>query len=140
MKYLFLALLYFFTANAMAAELKTTADAKSLATDIMNFMAKGEVKNGLQLAKPHMNLSDENFAKIVQSFEKQQPALVKKFGKTLAVEFINEVVAGQSFMKIIFAQKFEKHAKRWIFYFYKPEEIWSLNTFTTDDKIQKLFE
>lgn len=140
MKYLFTVLLFFFSSQTMATELKTADDARSLANNIMKLVAKGEIKNGLLLAKPYMNVSDSNFTKIIDTFEKKQPTMLEKSGKAIGVEFISDIIAGKSFMKITFAQKFEKHARRWVFYFYKPETSWQLNTFTADDKIQMLFE
>ena len=64
----------------------------------------------------------------------------QRFGKVIGSEFILERSAGESLLKIVQIQKFEKHAMRWTFLFYSADGQWVLNACTFDDKIQTVFE
>lgn len=125
--------------NVSAAKLPNIDKAKKLASDVMALVAKGKTDKGLELTKPYLIIPESEFNVMVEQLKMQQPMIDQRFGQTIGVELINEELVGESFLKITYAQKFEKHAMRWLFYFYKSSGGWVLNTFNTDDKIQLLF-
>ena len=125
--------------NIHASQLASAKDARNLAKNVMVLVGKGQSNKGLQLFKPYLIIPESEFNVMLNNLKMQQPMIDQRFGKTVGIEYINEEKAGKSFMKITYAQKFEKHAMRWVFYFYKPRNGWVLNTFNTDDKIQLLF-
>jgi len=139
MKRIFLLLTIITSINIHAAQLSSVDEAKKLASDVMNEVGKGNSSKGLELFKPFLIIPESEFNVMLESLQMQQPMIDQRFGRTIGVELINEEMVGKSFMKVVYAQKFEKHAMRWIFYFYRPNNGWVLNTFTTDDKIQYLF-
>jgi hypothetical protein len=63
----------------------------------------------------------------------------QRFGKSIGFEFISEDKEGASLLRIIQIQKFERHAMRWVFFFYRNNEGWVLNSFKFDDAIQTMF-
>ena len=139
MKQVLVTLLLMTSFNLQALELSSVKEAKALAKNVMDFVEKGKSDKGLELFKPYLIIPEAEFDVMLNSLKMQQPMIDQRFGKIVGVEFISEEMAGKSFMKITYAQKYERHAMRWIFYFYKPKNSWVLNTFSTDDKIQYLF-
>ena len=139
MKRLVLLVSLLFSFQAHAAELASIEDAKLLAKNVMALVEKGDTNKGLNLLKPYLIIPESEFDVMLNNLKMQQSLIDQRFGKTVGVEYINEKIVGNSFMRITYAQKFEKHAMRWNFYFYKPKNGWVLNTFNTDDKIQLLF-
>lgn len=139
MKSLILLASLFFTVQAHASELASTEEAKLLVKNVMTLVGNGDTNKGLQLLKPFLIIPESEFDVMLNNLKLQQPMIDQRFGKTVGVENMGEKIVGNSFMRIAYAQKFEKHAMRWNFYFYKPKSGWVLNTFNTDDKLQLLF-
>jgi hypothetical protein len=70
----------------------------------------------------------------------QRKLLVKPFGKILGYQFISECRRGDTFSRVLFAEKREKMAVRWEFIFYKPRDKWLLTSFFWDDKARDFFQ
>ncbi len=139
MKHLALLVSLLFSVQVHASELASIEEAKLLAKNVMALVGKGDSNKGLQLCKPYLIIPESEFDVMLNNLKMQQPMMEQRFGKTLGVENISEKFVGNSFMRITYVQKFEKHAMRWNFYFYKPKNGWVLDTFNTDDKLQLLF-
>lgn len=140
MKYAALIFALLFSGNSLADTLKDKEAAKDLAQSIMKLVGKGDVENGLKLAKPYLIIPDHEFESVLDSLRMQLPVIEQRFGKTVGMEFSQIQEVGDSLMLVMYIQKFEKHMMRWKFYFYKPRDGWVLNTFNTDDKIQLMFQ
>lgn len=122
-----------------ADELRDKDAAKQLAASVMVRVAKGQTEQGLMLIKPYTLIPDHQFDGMMDSYRMQAPVIEQKFGKTIGVELALVEEVGESLMLVAYIQKFEKHLMRWKFYFYKPYDVWTLNTFSNDDKIQLMF-
>lgn len=140
MKYFTFILALCFSSISSADTLKDKAAAKDLALSIMKLVGKGEVENGLKLAKPYLIIPEHEFEGVLNSLRMQAPAIEQRFGKSIGMEFSQIQEVGDSLMLVMYFQKFEKHMMRWKFYFYKPSDGWVLNTFNTDDQIQLMFQ
>lgn len=140
MKYFTFILALCFSSISSADTLKDKAAAKDLALSIMKLVGKGEVENGLKLAKPYLIIPEHEFEGVLNSLRMQAPAIEQRFGKSIGMEFSQIQEVGDSLMLVMYIQKFEKHMMRWKFYFYKPSDGWVLNTFNTDDQIQLMFQ
>jgi hypothetical protein len=42
-------------------------------------------------------------------------------------------------MRLVYLNRFERHAMRWSFYLYRGAEGWVINTFVFDDQIHMMF-
>jgi hypothetical protein len=69
----------------------------------------------------------------------QQPMTAQRFGRSQGVEFLREERAGESLLRITQIQRYERHLTRWVFYFYRTNSGWVLNTFHFDDNVRALF-
>ncbi len=119
--------------------LSSKTEAKNLAKSIMELIGKGDIQNGLKLAKPYLIIPAHEFEGVLNSLKMQAPVIEQRFGKTIGMEFAKIEESGESLMLVVYLQKFEKHLMRWKFYFYKGKDGWVLNTFNTDDQIQLMF-
>lgn len=141
-------LLIWFTAAALflilssvthADSLKSAAEARQLTDRVMTRLAAGDLEGGLRLAKPYLIIPEAEFEAMLGQAKLQRPAMSQRFGKSIGREFLREDKVGESFLRIVQIQKFEKHATRWTFIFYRGSEGWVLNTFHFDDNVRALF-
>ena len=135
-------LIIFVAVHAQAegtARLKDPVAVRHLTDQIMSRVAAGEIEAGLRLAEPYLIIPDSEFETMVGQAKLQGPMMFQRFGKSVGSEFIREDRAGDSIIRIIQINKFEKHVTRWTFIFYRTPSGWCVNTFFFDDRIQALF-
>ena len=129
-----------FSPASFADTLSSKMKAEELADNVMNAIGSGDMEGGVMMTKPYISVPEYEFLALLDQMKGQQPAISKRFGKTLSVEVASIEEVGESLMLILYLQKFERHVLRWKFYFYKPDSEWRLNTFTFDDQIHKMFK
>jgi hypothetical protein len=134
-----LSLIWILSSNAGADALKDKTEARKLTDRIMAKVGQGDVIGGIGLAQPFLIVPPAEFDVMVDQLKMQQPVMAQRFGKTIGHEFLQEERVGENLLRIIHLHRFEKHAMRWSFYFYRGSEGWTLNTFRTDDQIPQLF-
>lgn len=132
--------LLFVSSATYADTLKDQKEIESLAKSVMDLVAKGKIEEGIRLTKPYLTIPDHEVDGMINAYKMQAPAIEQRFGKTIGTELVTIEKSGDSLILVMYMQKFEKHAMRWKFYFYKPKNTWILNTFNTDDKIQLMFQ
>lgn len=125
--------------TAQAATLRSATEARNLTNLVMEKVTTGNSDEGLRLMKPYLTVPDAEFESVVGQVRGQVPALSQRFGKIIGFEFVREDGAGTSLLRIIQLQKFERHAIRWTFIFYRGADGWSLNSFNFDENIRTLF-
>ena len=128
-----------FASFTHAEGLKNDKQTKDLATKATNQFGKEKIKEGFSLLKPHWPLPEAEIENLINQTEMQWSMVEKRFGKSIAVEFVREERIAESFIKYLFIQKFENHAIRWEIIFYKPRDTWKINMVKWDDKIHLLF-
>jgi hypothetical protein len=133
-------LLLLISTAAGAATLESKEAARKLTDQVMAKVGGGEIEAGLLLLKPYAVIPDAQFSVMVDNVKLQLPVMQQRFGKVIGSEFILERSAGESLLKIVQIQKFEKHAMRWNFLFYSADGKWVLNACTFDDKLQSVFD
>ena len=140
MKMLLAAFLFLMATGAEAATLESKDAARKLTDQVMAKVAAGDIEGGLMLAKPYTIISDSEFDGALEQARSQFPVMQQRFGKTIGAEFIKEKTVGNSLLKIIHIQKFQKHIIRWHFVFYNPDGKWIINSFHIEDNIRTIFE
>lgn len=139
MKYLFMLFVALFPGLLRAETLPTLAAAMEITDKAMNKVAGGDLEGGLKLLKPYLVIPPAEFDAMLGQATLQLPAISKRFGNSVGKEFIREDRVGDSLVRFIFIQKFEKTVIRWLFFYYKTPAGWVLNTFKYDDSLQLLF-
>ncbi len=105
----------------------------------MAAFGREDFDSGYGLLKPYWPIPVVEIDNVINQTKIQWPIVQQRFGKPIGSEFVKEEKAGASFVRLTYLQKFEKHAVRWLFVFYKPKEEWLINTVTFDDQVGRLF-
>lgn len=135
-----MALLLFCISSAGVAEgLSSIENARKVADEAMNKFGREEFKPGYDSLKPYWPLPMVEIDNLINQTKTQWPLVQQRFGESLGTEFVKEEKGGDSFVRFTYLQKFDNHAVRWLFVFYKPKEEWLINGVTFDDQIGKLF-
>jgi hypothetical protein len=140
MRSFLMALLLSFTTLSNAAEsVATLKDARALCDAVMKELGSGNMKEGLTKLKPYTLVPQAEFEVQLNNLSMQMPIMNQRFGDAIGYEFISQDESGESIVKFTYIQKLEHHVTLWRFLFYKPKEVWLLNTWWFDDKIQQAF-
>lgn len=123
----------------LAESFSSIAAAKEFTNNVMTKVSTGDIQGGLKMIKPYSVIPSAEFDAMVGQSALQLPVITQRFGGPLGQEFISEAKVGDSLVKLIYLQKYERHAMRWNFYLYKGGSGWVINTFNFDDRIHELF-
>lgn len=124
---------------AIAEPVATATDIRKITDQIMTQVGAGNLESGLKLMKPLTVIPEAEFDAMVGQAKLQLPVMSQRFGGSLGYEFIREDRAGESLIRYTYAQRFDKHAMRWIFYVYHGKGGWVINSFQFDDKLPAFF-
>lgn len=113
---------------------------KKVCEEVMILVGNGKIDEALKTLEPYWLFGRSEFDKVYIHTINQMELVKPRFGKIIGYEFVREEMINDTIMRLTYIQKFERHAIRWIFLFYKPDDKWLLNSFTWDDKISQLFE
>lgn len=116
-------------------------EARAMTDQIMAKVGANELDAVIQLLKSY-TIAPEAEAEVAASIGQlklQQSMIAQRFGSSLGTEFVREEKVGDSLLRITYLHRFDKHAMRWVFLFYRSNKGWVLNTFGFDDNIVALF-
>ena len=113
--------------------------ALALSLSAMEQFGAEDIATGYNILKPYWPLPMVEIDNLANQTATQWPVVQQRFGRSLGIEFVKKENVGESFVRFTHVQKFEKHALRWIFTFYRPGEHWVINSVTFDDQIDLLF-
>jgi len=125
---------------AASEELASLAEARMLADNAVALFKDEKFAEGYGLLTPYWPLEPAEINDLVGQTLDQWPIVQQRFGTAVGTEFISETSAGDSFVRYIYLQKFQNHALRWIFTFYRASDAWVVNGVSFDDQIDLLFE
>ena len=139
--FMIMAVLFFTAATAFAATgLESKEKVRELCEECMVKIYTGNLQGAFDLIKPIFPVPETEFDTLQMQTVKQLGMVGQRFGNAVGYEFIRTQVIKDTFVKHIYIEKFENHAIRWIFIFYKPKDKWLLNNFGWDDTIEALFD
>jgi len=128
-----------FAGASAGAELPSPDAAEQLATQVMKQVATGDLRGGLEIAKPYTIVPSSEFESMVGQAELQMPVMLSRFGKSIGYELIRTDTVGDSLIQIVALQKFEKHPTVWRFIFYRGQSGWLLDSFKFVDDPSSAF-
>jgi len=135
-----LALFLLFPISGYCAGLATVEDTKKLSNKAASLLGQEKIVEGFSSFKPYWPLPPVEIDGLINQTNIQWPMVRQRFGKSVGVELVKEYKLGTSFIRYVYLHKFERHAIKWIFTFYKPKDVWVVNAVSFDDKIDVLFE
>lgn len=125
---------------AAVPNLTTVAATRQLADKAVAFVKQEKFPEAYDLLKPYWPLPAVEIDGLANQMNTQWPMVKQRFGASLATEFVRTRKVGESFIEYTYIQKFERHALRWKFVFYKPVDHWLINAVSWDDEVRQLFE
>ena len=142
MKHLFVSMLVIliFTNVLHADTLTSLSDTKELSNRAASLLAKDKTKEAVSLFKPYWPLPPTEIDMLILKIQNQTSMISSRFGKVVGFEFLKQQQVGKCFVRYIYILKYENHAMRWLFTFYKPQNKWLVNSVYFDDKLSELFE
>ena len=116
-------------------------EAKALTDAFMDKVAQNNISGAFALFddKATWPLGQEDIQNIARFTAEELEKRKAKYGNPIGVEFIRQNMVGESLTEFVYLEKFERHAIRWTFIFYKPKNEWIFNNLTWDDKVRLLF-
>ena len=97
-----------FSPAGVAAELPNPDAAVALVDRIMAKVAAGDLRGGMEIAKPYTIVPVAEFDAAIGQAEMQTPVFLSRFGKSIGHELIRNDAVGQSLIQIVELQKFLK--------------------------------
>ena len=125
--------------TTLADDLATLVEARKVSDRAVALFAKEKFAEGYGSLKPYWPLPAVEVDSLANQTNMQWPLVRQRFGPSIGTEFVNEAQAGASFGRFIYLQKFQNHAVRWVFTFYKPKDRWIINGVSFDDQVHQLF-
>ncbi len=119
--------------------LKGPAEARQLGDRIMARVGAGDVDTALSMMRPYLVIPEVELEALRNQIKIQMPVASQRFGDAIGQEFIKEERVGESLLRLVYLQRYQRHAMRWYFVFYRNDDGWVLNTFRFDDGIQNMF-
>jgi len=106
----------------------------------MSKVAAGNLDSAIAEVKKYTIVPEVEIDSSLGQFKLQLPVIAQRFGASVGAEFVREEKMGESLLRITYLHRFDKHAMRWMFYYYRGSQGWVLNTFRFDDNILALFD
>ncbi len=113
--------------------------AREVTDQIMAKVGTNDIGAAVKLIKPYTIVPEAEIDASIGQFKLQQSMIAQRFGESIGTEFVREEKVGESLLRVIHIHRFERHAMRWTFYFYRAKNGWVLNTFRFDDNVIALF-
>jgi hypothetical protein len=126
-------------AQVHAQGVPSMTDLRKVTDAAMVKVGSGDIEGGLKEIRPFTVIPSAEFDAMMGQLPLQLPGITARFGSSIGQEFIKEDRLGDSLVRLVYVNKFEKHAMRWLFYCYKGKGGWVVNTFRFDDKWHELF-
>jgi len=141
MKYLLPILLFLVALNtdARADVFATPQAAKASIDKAMELIVANDIDGGFSQLKAYAVVPPAEFDAFLGQAKFQMSPLASRFGKTIGHEFIKEDKVGNSFIRLTYLLRYEKHATRWFYILYNNGTGWMLNAFYFNDRVQDLF-
>jgi hypothetical protein len=122
------------TTSADTVGMASAAETKSLCGGAAEKFGKGDIQGAFESLGPHWPMAREELDSLAIESRKQMGLVGTRFGAYVGVEFVRTSQAGDSFLRQLFAIKYENHALRFSCAYYKPRDRWLVNTVNWDDK------
>ena len=120
--------------------LESETSTRKVADAFMKKVTSESYKEAFEYLAEFWPLPKEEVMNLAYQTDSQLKMLGNRFGSVLGFEYIGQDKIGDSFMRYLYIQKFEKHATRWMIVFYKPKQEWIVNNVMWDDEAYEIFD
>lgn len=129
--------------SSLRAETQSIADIeeiRSITDRVMKKIEIGEFETAFAQLKPYWLMPKAEVDVALNQTLDQRGAVSRRFGTSIGTEFLCLETAGNSLAKLVYLEKFQRHAIVWRFYFYQPTKGWFVNTFVWNDNLPGAFD
>jgi len=124
---------------AYGATLRNPEEAKELAEKVLARAVAGDMDGIATIVKPYWPFPEDELEALVAQTAQQRSLLAPRLGKSLGFTLVRREIAADTFLRLIYVERFENTGLRWLFTFYKVRDVWKFNSFAWDEEIAKLF-
>jgi hypothetical protein len=124
---------------AYGATLRNPEEAKELAEKVLARAVVGDMDGIATVVKPYWPFPEDELEALVAQTAQQRSLLAKRLGKSLGFTLVRREVAADTFLRLIYVERFDNTGLRWMFTFYKVRDVWKFNGFAWDEEIARLF-
>lgn len=124
---------------AYGATVRNPEEAKELAEKVLTRAVVGDMDGIATVVKPYWPFPEDELETLVAQTAQQRSLLAKRLGKSLGFTLVRREVAADTFLRLIYVERFDNTGLRWMFTFYKVKDVWKFNGFAWDAEIAKLF-
>jgi hypothetical protein len=140
MKPILFVLVTLLSISTHATDFKTESEAKVFADRLVDLLLQDKFREAFDQAKPYWPMPTIEIDSLVNQIQQQWPIVQKRFGRAIGTEFVRSERIGKSFRRYYYLHKFENHAIYWQIDFYKPEDVWKINSIVFLDQLNVLYE
>ena len=112
---------------------------KDYCEEVVAYVSNGKLEQAFELLKSQWLFPISEVESIQEKTTSQLSMVLDRFGSPFAISFVREEKVGEFAVRYTYVVKYEKHLIRWLFTFYRPGDLWLLNSFKWDDSIDGLF-
>jgi len=120
--------------------LKNKEDAEWLCELFMVKLTELGTEEAFVTLRPYSAVTEENFGVFVEQANKIIDIVKPDYGKIVGHVLLQERSVKNIVLRYTYLLKFERHALRWMFYFYRADDEWLFNEFNVDNKLYELFD
>ena len=124
---------------AYGATLRNPEEAKELAEKVLSRAVAGDMDGITTIVKPYWPFPEDELEALVTQTAQQRSLLARRLGKSVGFTFVRREAAADTFIRLVYVERFENTGLRWMFTFYKVKDVWKINGFSWDEDIAKLF-
>ena len=124
---------------AYGATLRNPEEAKELAEKVLSRAVAGDMDGITTVVKPYWPFPEDELEALVAQTAQQRSLLANRLGKSVGFTLVRREVAADTFLRLVYVERFENTGLRWLFTFYKVRDVWKFNGFAWDEEIAKLF-
>lgn len=125
---------------AQVAQLHTEEDARAVSDEVMERVVRGDYEAAFEQLRSYWPFASAELDALLDTTVAQRTQVAPRFGKSLGHTLIRSRTVEESLLELVYMEKTERHALRWVFLFYKPHDRWILNNIEWNDDIDALFD
>jgi hypothetical protein len=124
---------------AYGATLRNPEEAKELSEKVLSRAVVGDMDGIVTVVKPYWPFPEDELETLVVHTAQQRNLLATRLGKSLGFTLVRREIAADTFLRLVYVERFENTGLRWMFTFYKVKDVWKFHSFAWDEEITKLF-
>ena len=140
MRFITLALLLCVSTSVLADSLKSEEETKVFSDKILQLFTEEKFEEGLNNAKTFWPLPDVEIDGLANQINLQWSVVRQRFGASVGMEHVETKRIGKSFLRHIYLHKFANHAIYWQIDYYKPNDVWLINSLVFLDQLDNLYQ